>query len=151
MELLLVTWLILLSLGLVLCRSHRLVATAVILAIAATIVFGMLSQSVGWNEKTAARLRELPRPRESGGYVTSTSCRACHPGEFKSWHKTFHRTMTQAATAATVVPSFDNVHLKTENQSAFLFQKNNEHWVQTVDPGWERSMFSEWAEKTWNR
>ncbi|MCZ6560865.1 MAG: hypothetical protein O6931_08260, partial [Gammaproteobacteria bacterium] len=31
------------------------------------------------------------------GFVSSTACRACHPGNYQSWHDSFHRTMTQAA------------------------------------------------------
>jgi hypothetical protein len=34
--------------------------------------------------------------------VTSNACRACHPGNYASWHTSFHRTMTQVATAATL-------------------------------------------------
>lgn len=33
----------------------------------------------------------------AGGYVSSDSCRACHPGNYASWHDSFHRTMTQVA------------------------------------------------------
>ncbi len=33
----------------------------------------------------------------SGDYVSSDSCRACHPGNYASWHASFHRTMTQVA------------------------------------------------------
>ena len=40
------------------------------------------------------------RPIQSqiAGYVTSNTCRACHPGNYASWHASFHRTMTQVAT-----------------------------------------------------
>ena len=40
------------------------------------------------------------RPIQSslGSYVTSNTCRSCHPGNYASWHASFHRTMTQVAT-----------------------------------------------------
>ncbi len=44
-------------------------------------------------------------------YVTSDSCRACHPGNYASWHTSFHRTMTQVATPATLIPDAHNVEL----------------------------------------
>jgi hypothetical protein len=49
------------------------------------------------------------RPVESGedGYVTSRTCRACHPGEYDSWFASYHRTMTQPATAATIGGAVD--------------------------------------------
>ena len=40
-----------------------------------------------------------PRVTEDGGYVGSGACRACHPSEYASWHRTYHRTMTQRAAA----------------------------------------------------
>ena len=33
------------------------------------------------------------------GYVSSETCRACHPAQYASWHTSFHRSMTQVATA----------------------------------------------------
>ena len=50
-----------------------------------------------------SRREALPpenRPIQSqiAGYVTSNTCRACHPGNYASWHASFHRTMTQVAT-----------------------------------------------------
>lgn len=44
-------------------------------------------------------------PRE--GYLSSNACGACHPGQHASWHDSFHRTMTQVATADAVRAPFD--------------------------------------------
>ena len=44
-----------------------------------------------------------PIQAQEGTYVTSNSCRACHPGNYASWHTSFHRTMTQVATPATLI------------------------------------------------
>jgi predicted CXXCH cytochrome family protein len=50
-----------------------------------------------------------PRPRAapplaatSDGYVSSDVCRSCHPAEYASWHRSYHRTMTQRASAEVV-------------------------------------------------
>jgi len=44
-------------------------------------------------------------PRD--GFASSDSCRACHPGQYETWHDSFHRTMTQRATPDAVVAAFD--------------------------------------------
>ncbi|MBY6205657.1 cytochrome c3 family protein [Halomonas denitrificans] len=46
-------------------------------------------------------------PAETPGWTGSERCHTCHRGRFSSWHRTFHRTMTQEATAATVQGRFD--------------------------------------------
>ena len=43
------------------------------------------------------------------GYVSSETCRACHPSQYASWHGSYHRTMTQIATPETIAASFDGV------------------------------------------
>lgn len=45
-----------------------------------------------------ARARGAPRASMEGDYVSSAACRSCHPSEYASWHRSFHRTMTQTAT-----------------------------------------------------
>jgi nitrate/TMAO reductase-like tetraheme cytochrome c subunit len=45
---------------------------------------------------------------------TSATCRSCHPGEFGSWHASFHRTMTQEARRANVAPDMDGLELELE-------------------------------------
>ncbi len=44
-----------------------------------------------------------PVERGQSHVVTSDSCRACHPGQYDSWHLTYHRTMTQVASQPGVV------------------------------------------------
>src|SRR5438067_7186141 len=45
------------------------------------------------------------RPIQSqiSGYVSSDACRACHVENYESWHGSFHRTMTQIATPASLL------------------------------------------------
>jgi len=53
--------------------------------------------------------RELAQPFEQPktGWKTSTTCRSCHPDQYASWHRTFHRTMTQVADRHSVRGAFD--------------------------------------------
>src|SRR5689334_16782568 len=43
----------------------------------------------------------LPREGGPAGYVGSKACRPCHEDQFASWHRSYHRTMTQMAAADT--------------------------------------------------
>lgn len=44
---------------------------------------------------------------EPTAWATSRSCAGCHQDQHASWYRTFHRTMTQEATPATVRGRFD--------------------------------------------
>lgn len=70
------------------------------------------------------------RPIQShiGNYATSNTCRACHLDNYASWHASYHRTMTQGATAASVLGlanaaelSFDQRDYKLESDGEKLF------------------------------
>ncbi len=80
----------------------------------------------------------LPQAGQETGYVSSDTCRACHPGEYQSWHRTFHRTMTQAATPAAVRGRFEGVKLERAGWTYHLERRGEEFWVEMVDPDWER-------------
>jgi hypothetical protein len=57
------------------------------------------------HNRIAARnqfLQKLPVEKRPGGYVRSETCRSCHPDQYTSWHRSFHRTMTQRATPEAV-------------------------------------------------
>ena len=91
--------------------------------------------------KAARSNRELtektPRQGRPGGYVTSDTCQACHPDQYASWHRSYHRTMTQAARPETVRGNFDNVTLELGGQEYHLERRGHEFWVEMVDPDWK--------------
>jgi predicted CXXCH cytochrome family protein len=80
----------------------------------------------------------LPRPivieRDRSQAVGSGACRACHPGEFASWHRSFHRTMTEVASPATVLGPWDGTKLEVEGRSVELSRRGNELWARLPDP-----------------
>jgi predicted CXXCH cytochrome family protein len=57
--------------------------------------------------------RELEQPRSlaSTEYVGSNACRHCHPRHYQSFARTYHRTMTQIASASSVLGNFDGTSL----------------------------------------
>jgi hypothetical protein len=70
------------------------------------------------------------------GYVSSAECRACHPGEYDSWHHSFHRTMTQVVTpGALVAPRGDETVVNANGQYHFAW-RGDELWVTIDDDGW---------------
>ena len=80
----------------------------------------------------------IDRPVEvtADGYVSSDTCRACHPSEYESWHGSYHRTMTQRATPDTVSADFDGVRVDAVHGSAMqLERREDELWAEFDDPG----------------
>ncbi|MBI3862271.1 MAG: hypothetical protein HY290_10290 [Planctomycetia bacterium] len=69
--------------------------------------------------------------------AASASCRNCHPEHYDSWHRTFHRTMTQVAGPDTVVAPFDGVVLQNTRLIVPLFRRGEEFWTTMVDPEWQ--------------
>lgn len=68
----------------------------------------------------------LPKHTSEEGFVSASACRARHPDQYQSWHKTYHRTMTQAATPDAVVPSWEGVTLESRNRFYRLFRRGDE-------------------------
>lgn len=79
------------------------------------------------------RRRDVPRPRPDQ-YVSSNECRSCHPGEYASWHRTYHRTMTQLATPENVLGEFDGTTVASEGLQYRVFREGDEYWAEMPDP-----------------
>jgi hypothetical protein len=68
-------------------------------------------------------------------YVSSNTCRACHPRQYDSWHRSFHRTMTQVAAPQTIVPDFDGVVVSAvRGRPMRLERRGEEFWADFDDP-----------------
>jgi predicted CXXCH cytochrome family protein len=115
-------WLRLLGRG----RGPRWQRALGVLAVILTLLAG-----TGWerrgrrSEAAAAAVRaDMPAEGRPGGFVSSSTCRACHPAQYASWHRSYHRTMTQYATPATVKAAFEGLppmrvrggHIQLERQ-----------------------------------
>lgn len=70
-----------------------------------------------------------PVARRSDGYVSSDACQACHPGEYASWRRSYHRRMTQRASAEAVVAPFDDVVLEIHGRTLRLSVEDGAYWV----------------------
>lgn len=70
------------------------------------------------------------------GFVSSSACQACHPSEYDTWHGSYHRTMTQVATAETVLADFDGVEVaEAHGDPMQLTRRGREFWAEFNDPG----------------
>jgi len=68
------------------------------------------------------------------GYVSSDTCRSCHPSQHASWHRSFHRSMTQVATPAALAPPFERHELSYDGVKALLEPRDGVLWADMVDP-----------------
>ncbi|MCP4892013.1 MAG: C cytochrome precursor [Planctomycetaceae bacterium] len=71
-----------------------------------------------------------PIERASDGYVQGEACRECHPGNYESWHDSYHRTMTQLADPAIVMGNFDGQTVETSDASYRLLEEDGICWAE---------------------
>ncbi|MEE2788907.1 MAG: cytochrome c3 family protein, partial [Myxococcota bacterium] len=62
-------------------------------------------------------------------YSSSRACRACHPSQYDSWHRSYHRTMTQPASPAAVLAPFDGRTLTASERKYRVFEVDGTHYV----------------------
>jgi hypothetical protein len=118
--------------------------TAGLLAVLVPLVSGAIWWLQSGHHEEERVLEEGAAAKLSpASYVTSSSCRECHPEQYSTWHHSFHRTMTQQAGPETVVPSFDKVNLHGRGRDYQLSRRGEEFWVNMVVPEWESQQLGE--------
>ena len=106
------------------------------LAIVVAVLFG-LAHGKGSQARQAKRatLQALtPTQVRTNGYTSSASCRACHPSQYASWHKSYHRTMTQLAGPHSVMGRFDGTEVESGGLLYRVYQTNGQYWATMPDP-----------------
>ena len=84
-----------------------------------------------------ANVEHRPIAVSEDEYVSSDTCRACHPAQYATWHGSFHRTMTQVATPESVRADFDGVVVEAvHGRPMRLERRGDEFWAEFDDPGW---------------
>ena len=89
-------------------------------------------------DEQAAALQHVPKEEPTHGYVSSKECRACHAEQYASWYASYHRTMTQPATAETVRGDFSNVTLNYGKERLILDQHGDDFTMSVVTPETEQ-------------
>ena len=110
-------------------------------AIALTLVVGwfLIGEAVGTAATNgtpvvpASLAADLPRLGRTN-YVGSGRCRECHVDEHASWHRSYHRTMTQPALPDTVLGNFDGVTVVSEGLTYRLSKTTEGLRAEMPDP-----------------
>ncbi len=87
--------------------------------------------------------RTLPHQDLAGEFISSTSCRSCHPGEYHSWHDSYHRSMTMVAGSDGIKAPFDGRELKLGKTTFRVWQEGDKYWVRTPDPDLEFALLKQ--------
>ena len=109
---------------------------AVAFSIVAAILFALAygKTSLARHTERQALLALTPQQDKTKGYTSSASCRACHPSQYDSWHKSFHRTMTQLAGTNSVIGRFDGSEIVSGGLLYRVYQTNDQYWAEMPDP-----------------
>jgi predicted CXXCH cytochrome family protein len=113
-------------------RAHRPLVAALAVTIAPLAGWATVNHLDG-----AARHAELAATVPQAiraGYARSARCEACHPAQYHSWHRGYHRTMTQYASPEAVRGNFADVTLEGGGYTARLSRTGDEFFAELVDP-----------------
>ena len=68
------------------------------------------------------------------GFASSNSCKECHPHEHRSWHASYHRTMTQLVSSDTAPSAIHDVSVIIEGEQYRFEQEGEQFFVTFHDP-----------------
>ncbi|MQA29510.1 MAG: C cytochrome precursor [Luteitalea sp.] len=107
----------------------------IVSALAVSTLIG-LGRTLG-REQPIPERQVADRPIQLGqdGYAGSQSCQACHPSQYRTWYRSYHRTMTQVATPDTAVADFDAVTVDAVHGRPMRLQRTGgQLWAEFDDP-----------------
>ena len=109
-------------------RSSSPVTPLLLGTLGACLVFAAL-----WlpSEPSVPELQS-PEQNDDQGYVSSQTCRSCHPGKYDSWYSSYHRTMTQVASPEAIVAPHQSVSLVGGSRRFNVEFKDGEMFVDDV-------------------
>lgn len=90
-----------------------------------------------WTERAAedatdrALRRQRPADRTRSArsrFASSSTCKGCHPGAHETWRRTYHRTMTQPASDASVLADWEGT-VKDQGRTYRLFREGEDFFV----------------------
>lgn len=114
-------------------RAFTLVAGASVVGL---VVLGAVGWSLGGAGEDTGLRDALPGPVDDTSFASSNTCRSCHPRHYATWHDSYHRTMTQAATPETVLADWDDVTLEDRGHTTRLTRRGDAMWAEVPDPLW---------------
>lgn len=115
-------------------RATLIVITGIILATTLGANWALLERGKRVQAQRQEVAQKLPQISEARHYVSSDRCQSCHPNEHASWHKTYHRTMTQPALPENVLGKFDGSEIVSNGLSYKVFTENDRFMAELPDP-----------------
>lgn len=103
-------------------------------AIGATVSARYLGPPESVDDVTMQDIRPIEVAGADDPYVSSEACRECHADQHRSWHASYHRTMTQLASPESVLGDFRQVETEAYGHFVRLDQQDDEFWVTMHDP-----------------
>jgi hypothetical protein len=101
--------------------------TALLLAVTATAL-------VSAGRRLLAEDLDRPFSLRESGWVGSPTCLSCHPDQHASWHRTFHRNMTQEAGPQSVVGAFDGREIVHQGVVARPEERAGRYFIDFEEP-----------------
>jgi predicted CXXCH cytochrome family protein len=129
-------------------RARSRTGWLLVVLAATTVGAGAVFWQARLERKVVSRqkmIEKSPREDRRDGYVKAETCQACHPAQYASWHRSFHRTMTQFATPEAVRGNFSNVTLRLPGETFHLTREGDEYYVEMVDPDWRYVQMLKWV------
>jgi hypothetical protein len=77
---------------------------------------------------------DLPLEVTDDDYRSSSACQSCHPYQYATWHRSYHRSMTQRVSKDSVIGDFDDVRISFGDQRFELFRRDGEFVGQVDSP-----------------
>ncbi|MCA9512327.1 MAG: hypothetical protein KC560_16580, partial [Myxococcales bacterium] len=110
------------------------------------VASALLASLAGCGETPPPVAPSAPLAVPASGYVTSDTCRSCHPGPYASWAASHHSMMTRAATPASVLGDFDGATAHGRGHDIALSREGDRFfarvpsidWDGTGTPSWEK-------------
>ena len=117
----------LLPIAWLLCRNNRKRRFPVFLLwLAGTLTYAWIARG----NRPAPVPPGIPRQVSTDGYVSSDTCRSCHPREYETWHGSYHRSMTQRASPASITGRFSGQTERIYGRDYKLERRGDEFWVE---------------------
>ncbi len=101
-----------------------------VLILSAIALLGIYQSRFPSTETRLAKFRPAPLTESADAkYAHSATCKGCHPDAYASWHRSYHRTMTQPANDESVVGPFDGRILEANGRRYRVFRHEDGFFV----------------------
>ncbi|MSQ94850.1 MAG: hypothetical protein EXR98_09880 [Gemmataceae bacterium] len=102
-------------------------------------LLAILAPAGAWCALELTHRNEPPPPEDQTASepISAQSCFKCHESHYKSWQRTYHRTMTTEAAPENIKADFGNVLHHYQGVTSHMTQEGNRFFLETIDPGWE--------------